>query len=140
MRYLVRTNGNGLETGLDRWMDDVFSTLPGWDHHRFAVDVRELEDRYVLEAEMPGLADKDVEIQVENDLLTIRGNAPAREEQQEEKYILRERGRRNYERSFAIPRDVDRERIEARFKNGILTLDLHKAEEAKPRTIKVKGE
>jgi len=120
-------------------MDDVFSTLPVWDHHRFAVDVRELEDRYVLEAEMPGLSDADLEIRVENDLLTIRGTTPNREEQ-DDKFVLRERTRRNYERSFAIPRDVDRERIEARFKNGILTLELHKAEEAKPRTIKVKGE
>ena len=139
MRYLVRSNGNSLENGLERWMDDVFSTLPGWDHHRFAVDVRELEDRYVLEAEMPGLSDADLEIRVENDLLTIRGTTPNREEQ-DDKFVLRERTRRNYERSFAIPRDVDRERIEARFKNGILTLELHKAEEAKPRTIKVKGE
>lgn len=139
MRYLVRSNGNGLESGLEKWMDDVFSTLPGWDQHRFAVDVRELEDRYVLEAEMPGLTDADVEIRVENDLLTIRGTAPDRDHQND-KFVLRERSHRNYERSFAIPRNVDRERIEARFKNGILTLDLHKAEEAKPRTIKVKGE
>lgn len=139
MRYLVRSNGNGVESSLERWMDDVFAGLPGWDNQRFPVDVRELEDRYILEADMPGLSESDLEIRVENDLLTIRGNAPQNEER-EEKYILRERARRNFERSFAVPRNVDRERIEARFKNGILTLELHKAEEAKPRTIQVKGE
>ncbi len=139
MRYVVRNSGNGRGT-LDRWMDDIFSTLPTWEQERYPVDVRELEDRYVLEAEMPGFSQQDVEIRIENDLLTIRGRLPHEETTDDARYVLRERRRSNRERSFSVPRDVDRDRIEARFKDGILYLELFKSEEAKPRTIEVQGE
>lgn len=103
-----------------------------------AVDVREENDSYVLEAELTGLSEKDIDVKVQDNLLQISSKKEANKETKESGYILKERRSSSFSRSFVIPKDVDREKIDASFKNGLLTLTLHKVPESKPRAIEVK--
>lgn len=108
-----------------------------WQQFSPAADVRETADAYLLEIDIPGLSEKDVEVVLENDELTLRGERKAAEGAS---YSRRERAAGHFERSFRLADDVDTKRIEASAKNGVLTVRLPKAEQAKPRAIAVKAE
>lgn len=108
-----------------------------WQHFSPAADVRETADAYLLEIDIPGLSEKDIEVVLENDELTLRGERKASDGAS---YSRRERAEGRFERSFRLADDVDTKRIEASAKNGVLTVKLPKAEQAKPRTIAVKAE
>lgn len=141
MRYMVRTRGNGhstRENEFDRLFNAVFSEAPVWNTRQPVVNIVEEEDGYLLEAELPGMSEDDVDVRVEDNLLTI--SASHEEADEERRYLIRERAAREYRRSFVLPKDADRSKIEARFKSGILYLDIRKLPEAKPRQIKIKGE
>jgi HSP20 family protein len=145
MRYMVRTRPNGhstRENEFDRLYNTVFNNAPVWNTRQPLVNVSEQEDGYVLEAELPGMSDSDVDVRVEDNLLTITATQQKESEEGEEqpRYLIRERAAKEYRRSFVLPRDADRSNIEARFKNGILYLDIKKLPEAKPRQIEIKGE
>lgn len=146
MRYMVRTRPNGhstRENEFDRLYNAVFNEAPVWNTRQPLVNVSEHEDGYVLEAELPGMTDSDVDVRVEDNLLTItatRGEQSEGESEETPRYLIRERAAREYRRSFVLPKDADRSNIEARFKNGILYLDIKKLPEAKPRQIEIKGE
>jgi HSP20 family protein len=119
---------------VDRWFDDIFDTgaaLP-------AVDVRETEDSYLMEVELPGLTEKDVDVKLENNLLTISSKKEEKKEEKKNGYLLRERKSSSFARSFVLPDEVDREKIDAQFKNGVLSIAFPKAPAAKPKTIEVK--
>lgn len=105
------------------------------------VDVHETKDELVFHAELPGMASDDVEVSVENGVLTISGEKKQEVEEGEEKtdYHLVERRYGRFERRFSLPRTVDAERVSAEFANGVLTIQLPKAEAAKPRKIEVKA-
>jgi HSP20 family protein len=102
------------------------------------VDVREEKDRYVLEAELPGLTEKDIEVKVEDNLLTISSKKDEKREEKRNGYLIRERRSSAFQRSFVLPTDVDKENITAQFKNGILTLDMKKLASAQPKSIPVR--
>lgn len=104
-----------------------------------SVDIREQDDAYFLEAELPGLTDKDIEVKVEDNLLTISSKKEDEKEEKRDGYVLKERRHHSFTRSFVLPKDVDRQSIEANFKDGLLTLTLNKAPEAKPKMIEVKS-
>ena len=89
-----------------------------------------------VEADLPGLTDKDVDVKVDGDLLTI---SSIKKEEKEKGYIIRERHDAGFSRSFTIPKDIDKDKIKAHFKNGVLSLELPKTPEAKPRSIEVKS-
>ena len=103
-----------------------------------AVDIVENKDQYILKAELPGMKKDDVKITVENNVLTIRGEKKNEVEQKEENYHRVERSYGSFERSFAIPGTIKTNDIDAQYKEGVLTLTLPKAEEAKPKMIDVK--
>lgn len=127
----------------DRLFDTVFGTMsstPSWNERRPVVDVRETEDRYVVEAELPGMAENEIDVRVENELLIISAKKQNEESPEANGYLLRERRNGSFYRSFALPTDADAQRIEARFKNGVLTLEILKREEAKPRQIRISAE
>lgn len=139
---VTRGRTNGSLTGFDRLWDEMLGSVwggqPRTEMRRPAVDVRELEDRYELTAELPGMAEDQVDIQVDGRLLTIGAKRNEEANESERKgYILRERRSFEFRRSFSLPEDVDRDRIEAKFENGLLVLALHKAESAKPRRIEI---
>lgn len=97
------------------------------------VDIRETEEAFLIDVELPGLGKKDVEITVEKQVLTLSGErTPASEEGT---YHCSERLSGKFSRSFTLPQNTDRSNVKARFQNGLLTLTVPKLEEAKPRSI-----
>ncbi|MDR1933008.1 MAG: Hsp20/alpha crystallin family protein [Spirochaetales bacterium] len=125
----------------NRVLDTFFTDTPAWKARTPAVNVREDENGYVLEAELPGLSQKDVDVRVEENLLTISSvqNA-AKEEKKDNGYLIRERSQASFKRSFVLPQHVDKESIAAKFKNGLLILEMQKRKEDKTRSIEVKVE
>ena len=103
-----------------------------------AVDVRETETGWHMEVDLPGLSEKDVEVKLENNLLTISSRKEQEQQEKKNGYLLRERRATSFCRSFVLPEDVDREKIEASYANGVLGLTFAKVPAAQPRTIEVK--
>ena len=105
-----------------------------------AVDVYESEKAYVLKAELPEIEEKDVHIHVEGNILTLTGERKHEEEVEKEHYHRTERFYGTFTRSFALPETVDRDKIKATFKRGIMKLEMPKKEEVKPKEIKIEVE
>jgi len=104
-----------------------------------AVDMYETDDAIVVRTVVPGVKPEDLDVSVTGDTLTIKGETRAEEEVKEENYIRRERRYGSFCRSLAVPIPVVADKAEAEFENGVLTLTLPKAEEVKPKAIKVKA-
>lgn len=104
-----------------------------------AVDVSESEDEYLIKASLPGINPEDLDINIESNVLSIKGEYKEEEEHEDRQYHMRERRSGNFCRSFSLPNSVNTEAIEATYEAGVLTLSLPKAEEAKPQRIDVKS-
>lgn len=107
------------------------------------VDVWETEKEYVLEAELPGFSEQDVDVRVKDGLLTIASRSGAEGESKTgegPKYLIRERKSQAFERSFKLPKDADQETISALYRQGILTLTVGKRPETQPRQITIRTE
>lgn len=102
-----------------------------------AVDIFEHEGNIVLKAELPGVEAKDVDIRVENNVLTLRGERKFDNEVKRESYHRVERSYGAFSRSFTLPTVVDTGNIKAEFKEGVLRVTLPKREEAKPKQIAI---
>ncbi len=101
------------------------------------VDIYETDDRLVLKAELPGVDPNEVEVRVEDNTLYLKGERKFEKEVKEENLHRVERTYGAFSRTFALPASVNAEKVEAGYKDGILTLTLPKREEAKPKTIKI---
>ena len=101
------------------------------------VDVYEDEHGLRLKLEVPGIDEKDLDVRIENNVLTIRGDRKFEKEEKEENFHRIERRYGSFARSFTLPNTVDSEKVSAEYKNGVLTLQLAKKAEAKPKQIKV---
>jgi len=121
---------------LDRVFDDEF--LPGIGGKAPAIDVREKEGRYIIEAELPGIAEKDLAVELKDGLLTISAKSEEEKKDESTKWLRRERRSYSFKRSFELPEDADGEKIEARLKDGILSIELPKKPEATPKLVNVK--
>jgi HSP20 family protein len=102
-----------------------------------AVDITESEKAYEIEAELPGMDEKNIEVKVVNGNLTIKGEKREEKEEKKKDYYLHERHFGSFERSFAIPEGVDTDKIEATFKKGVLTVTLPKKPEAQKPEKKI---
>jgi HSP20 family protein len=102
-----------------------------------AVDIFEKDGNIVLKAELPGLDPKDVDIRVENNVLSLRGERKFENEVQQESYHRVERSYGTFSRSFTLPSVVDTGNIKAEYRDGVLRVTLPKREEAKPRQIQI---
>lgn len=104
-----------------------------------AVNVTETKDNLVLTAELPGMSEEDVSVELENNVLTISGEKVEErtEGKEERRYHVWERNYGAFQRSFTLPRTVKADEITARFDNGVLTVDLPKVAEAKGRKIEI---
>jgi len=102
-----------------------------------AMDLTEEGDQFVLRADLPGLQDEDVNIEVEDNVLTISGERKAENEDRKEGYYRVERAVGRFSRSLTLPEGVDPDRIEAQFENGVLTVRIPKPAETKPRRVAI---
>jgi len=102
-----------------------------------AVDIFETENELVLKADLPDVSEKDLDIRVENNMLTLRGERKFEQTASEDNYLRVERAYGTFSRSFSLPNTVNAESIQAEYRNGVLTVRMPKREESKPRQIKV---
>ena len=132
-----------LRNAMDRLFEDSFvhptRVWPELGGGQLAIDMYQTDDDVVVKASLPGLKPEEVDISVTGDTLTIRGEHKEEKEVKQEDYLYKERRYGVYNRSVTMPVQVKAEKAEAVFDNGILTLTLPKAEETKPKQIKVKA-
>ena len=110
------------------------SSLTAWAP---AVDIYETEHELVVKADLPDIDPKDLDIRVENNILTLRGERKFESKVAEDKYLRVERTYGSFSRSFSLANTVNSEAIKADYLNGVLTLSIPKREEAKPKQIKI---
>lgn len=102
-----------------------------------AVDVKETDEALTLSAELPGIKKEDVEVSIENHVLTLSGERKFEKDVQKENFHRIERAYGSFSRSFTLPTNVKTDKVEARFEDGLLIITLGKAEEAKPRKVEI---
>ena len=133
-------SANRLQEQINRVFGDVLqrtgeeSNLTSWAP---AVDIFETEHELVVKADLPDVDTKDLDIRVENNILTIRGERKFEKTVNEGNYLRVERAYGSFARSFSLANTVNSEAIKADYQNGVLTLSIPKREEAKPKQIKV---
>ena len=101
------------------------------------VDIYETENELVIKADLPDVQEKDIDVRVENNTLTIRGERKFEQNVNEDNYLRIERSYGSFMRSFSLPNTVSSENIRAEYRNGVLTLHMAKLEESKPKQIKI---
>ena len=121
------------EDAVTRLMSEPRASRP-WSP---AVDIVESEDALVLKADLPDVKIEDIDVRVEHQTLTLRGQRKFQKDENVKGYHRIERSFGEFVRSFAIPSTVDTEKVQADYKNGVLTITLPKKETAKPRQVKV---
>jgi HSP20 family protein len=144
---LRRTRPTEPRSVLSEW-DRLFDEMFGWWPSRMdsdgslewapRVDVREEKDRYTVDFELPGLEKENIQVTMENGVLNVTGERQHEADSKDEQTVRRERSYGKFSRCLRFPDDVDSEKIEAGFKNGVLRVAIPKKEEAKPRTIEIK--
>ena len=102
-----------------------------------AVNIYEDEHSIHIDAELPGMEEKDIDVSLENNVLTISGERRLENEEKKENFHRIERSYGRFTRSFTLPPTVDSEHVNAEFSNGVLRISLNKKEEAKPKQIKI---
>ena len=132
-----------MENLLDRYGRSARNTLAKSDDKTFkvgdwmpVVDIDETEDAFVVKAELPGVEKDDVTVNIDNGILTIKGEKKI--ETEDKKHHRVECTYGSFVRSFTLPQEIKAEKIEAEYKNGVLTLTIPKSEEVKPQQIEVK--
>ena len=117
------------------WRSDDPSSTTSWSP---AVDIYETQNEIVVKAELPGMERKDIELSLENNVLTLKGNRQFEKEAKDENYHRIERSYGTFSRSFSIPAVVDESRIAADHRDGVLTITLPKTQKAKAKQIAIK--
>lgn len=129
-----------IRTGFDRLLERISPSLYGEGMWMPAVDIKDTGENLVVKAEVPGFDKKDINISLTGDTITISGKMQEEKEEKKAQYLYRERVSGSFTRSFTLPVPVDREKVKATCKDGVLEIILPKAEEAKTKEIKVNVE
>lgn len=131
--------GVSFPSRLDHWLRDLEKD---WRSARRgllpALDVHETDDQYAVTVELPGASKDDVTVEVNEGILTVRGEKKSEREEKKEQRRVIERSYGTFSRSFSLPGDAEVDKIAASFENGVLTLTIPKSEAAKPRTVAIK--
>jgi HSP20 family protein len=140
-RWEPPRGGTSLQDQVNRLFEDTLTRgrsgqaeLATWAP---AVDIYETESELVVKADLPDLQEKDIDVRVENNTLTIRGERKFEKDVNEENYLRVERAYGPFTRSFSLPNTVSCGSIRAEYRNGVLTLHMAKLEESKPKQIKI---
>lgn len=132
-----------LRDRMNRLFEDAVSTARGEEKDLIssswapAVDIYEDENQLVLTAEIPGISEKDIEIKIEDNTLTILGERKMEKETREENYHRIERAYGSFFRSFTLPNYIEQDKIHAEHENGVLKISMPKKPELKPRKVKI---
>ena len=131
-----------LRQAMDRLFDDtVFRPLTAYSNHgdfaRLPLDVRTTSDALFLEAALPGIAPEDVDITVENGTLTIRAEDRSERNEEQKGWVVREISRGSVMRTVTLPTGLEADKAEATFEHGVLKLRIPKAEQVKPKQIRI---
>jgi HSP20 family protein len=133
-----------LQNEMNRLFDTVFDTPPsngggGGPMRRWmpAMDLVESGDHFVLRADLPGVSEEDVKIELEDTTLTISGERTAQHESRDEGYYRLERAFGEFSRTLQLPKGIDPEAVSASFDRGVLEVRIPKPEERKPRRIEI---
>jgi len=105
-----------------------------------AVDIYEEKDNFVIKADLPGIKQEDIKVSLNNNTLTLKGERKVETEEKHKGYYRTERSYGEFYRAFQLPAEVDSEKIKAKYKDGILEIDVPKSEKAKPKEISIKVE
>ena len=133
-----------LRDAVSHLFEDAFIRPAGWPlpfegaAWSMPVDVIETKDQIVVKAAVPGVKPDEVDVSITGEALTIKGETKAEEKFEEGSYLRKERRFGAFQRTLTLPVNVVADKAKAEFENGVLTLTLPKAEEAKPKSIKVK--
>jgi HSP20 family protein len=132
-----------LQTEMNRLFNTVFDS-PGGDGGTLrrwmpAMDLLETTDHFVLRADLPGMSEEDVNIELEDSTLTVSGERRTEHEESQEGYYRVERASGSFQRSLTLPKGVDPEAVTASFDRGVLEVRIPKPEERKPRKIAIGG-
>jgi len=136
----------GIRDEMNRMFNEAFSQLPSsltgrreavWSP---AIDVCQTDDAIIVEVELPGVKEEDFSLNLTKDTLKISGEIKSAEAKENVSYLRRERHRGKFSRTIALPVSIDVDKAKAVYKNGILQITLPKAEEVKPRTLKIEVE
>ena len=133
-----------LREAMDRLFEESFiRPRAGWlaplGAGALAVDMYETDQDVVIKSSVPGVKAEDIDITITGDTLTIKGETKAEEKVEKANYVRQERRYGAFSRSMTLPTSIVAEKAKAEFENGVLTLTLPKAEEVKPKAIKVKA-
>jgi HSP20 family protein len=140
VKYTPFADTDDFPTGLRLFQDTVNRLLSDQSAARPwapSVDILETENELVLKADVPGVELKDIDIQVENGTLTLKGERKFEKEEKNKGFHRLERAYGSFLRYFTVPETVDTEHVRADYQNGVLTVTLPKKEIAKPKSIKV---
>jgi len=135
-RYpMLRERRNLVDDFFETFLDS-FNTMSNvnWSP---SVDLEETKNDYIIHAELPGMNKKDIDISVENDVLTISGEKKERVQTKDSNCLISEIMSGHFSRSFRLPAQIDYEKIEAKWDNGILVVKIPKSEVAKPKKIQI---
>ena len=131
-------NARSFHGALNRLFDQDFEPSGQLSQWPMRVDIKEDKERIVVTADVPGMEQKDITVNVDNGMLTISGERKFNDEENQEQYHRVERAYGRFSRSFQLSNTTDTTNISATYTNGVLEVTLPKREEAKPRSIKVK--
>ena len=143
MRWNPRRELFGLHNSINRMFDNFISptvrsdevlSVWGWNP---VVDIYENEENIVITAELPGVDKKDMTVDVKGRVLTLKGERSTDNEVKEDNYYRQERCYGKFERCFTLPVEIDPEKIKADYKDGVLKIDIPKAEESKPKQVSI---
>jgi HSP20 family protein len=124
----------------ERFLENPWTEAPAMGEFVPALDVSEGKDAIIVKAELPGMDPKDIAVTLEGDMLTIKGEKEEKKEDKDERRHRVERSWGSFMRRVQLPATVDGSKVNAAFKNGVVTITLPKASGAKGTTIPVKGE
>lgn len=132
----------GLRQVMDRLLEDAFVMPRGGDGQTMAgpaLNVFEEGDSLTVEAQVPGMKPDDLDINIEQGVLTVSGQTTAQEERKERNYLVREHRTGRFSRSLRLPATCDADACQATFEDGVVRLVFPKSESAKPRRIQISG-
>ncbi len=142
VRFKPMKEFDNLHSSIQKYFDDFSTVKSSFNADNFSpkFDISEKANQLLIDAEVPGIKKEDLKITLQDNILTIEGEKKNVKKEEEREYFVTERNYGSFKRSFTLPEDIDSEKVNAKFENGVLSIILNKIEEEAPveRVIEVK--